>query len=183
MEAIREVVDAAGALEYSRENLRRLVALAQQEFGALVQPPYPATWAGINTPPVYYAFSEAVAWTRTVEDRFEDRLRPAVVVDRGLWNRLKVIRRATARAQFDDARLLAKCGLHKFTPPYDNAPASVQAGILIYPVIDHVVDPNNIRANLSFAAGRQVLTVVDEYWNAIGQFVDAVLAVLYPRAA
>jgi hypothetical protein len=35
------------------------------------------SWGG-NTAPVYYEFCNAVAWTRTVKDRYEDRLLTAV---------------------------------------------------------------------------------------------------------
>ena len=88
MEALREVVDAAGGVEFSRQELLRVVAAAQEEFIALCQPPFPPTWAGRNTPAVYYSFVEAVTWTRNVKDRFQDRLRPSVKADLPLRERI-----------------------------------------------------------------------------------------------
>jgi hypothetical protein len=182
MEALPEVVDAAGGLEFSRDQLRRVVAAAQEEFAALCQPPYPPTWAGRNTPPVYYCFVDAVAWTRAVKDRFQDRLRPALEADLPLRMRVSRIY-SHAGATFEDARLLAQCGLHKFTPPHDNASARIENGVLIYPVADRIVDPDDVRANLSFGAGRQVVGVVDTYWDAVRQFIDGLLDIFHPQAA
>jgi len=182
MEALREVVDAAGGVEFSRDELGRVVVIAQGEFTALFPPPYPATWAGRNTPPVYYSFVEAVDWTRTVRDRFQDRLRPTLQADLPLRIRVSRIY-SRAAATFEDARLLAQCGLHKFTPPYDNAPARVENGVLLYPVTDRIVDPDDVRANLSFGAGRHVVGVVDTYWDAVRQFTDGLLDIFYPPPA
>jgi hypothetical protein len=183
MDALREIVDAAGGLEYARESLLRTVELAQQEYDQLVILPHPPTWAGVHTPRVYYEFSNAVAWTRTVKDRIEDRLRPSVRADAALWDRLKDIRRNAAGPQLEDARLLAKCGLHKFTPPYANAPATVDNGVLLYPVVDRIVNAEDFRANLMFNLGRHVVSVSEDYLAAVTRLVDGLLQVFYPPPA
>jgi hypothetical protein len=183
MEALREVVDAAGGLEFSRDQLRRVVAAAQEEFTGLCEPPYPPAWAGRNTPPVYYCFVDAVSWTRAVKDRFQERLRAALDGDLPLRKRISRQVYSPVQATFEDARLLAQCGLHKFTPPHDNAPARVENGVLFYPVTDRIVDPDDVRANLSFGAGRHVVGVVDTYWDAVRKLTGGLLDIFYPAPA
>jgi hypothetical protein len=181
LDALHEVVDAAGGLEYSREALRRAMAVAQEEFDTVCVTSDATNWGGANTPAVYYEFCNAVNWTRSVEDRYEDRLRPALRHDPGLWRMLQKIRSTTARSQFDDARLLAKCALHKFTPPYSNAGAKVKDSILIYPVPDQITDAEDFRANLQFASGRHAAAVIEEYWDAVTRFIGGLLDTLYAR--
>ena len=41
MDALYEMVDAAGGLEYSRETLCRIIVIAQEEFKKVRNPPYP----------------------------------------------------------------------------------------------------------------------------------------------
>ncbi len=126
---------------------------------------------------------DAVSWTRAVKDRFQERLRPAL--DRDLPLRKKISQQvySPAGATFEDARLLAQCGLHKFTPPHDNAPARVDNGVLVYPVTDRIVDPDDVRANLSFGAGRHVIAVVDTYWDVVSEFTRRLLDIFFPPPA
>src|SRR5262249_34534819 len=131
------------------------------------------------TPAVYYAFYNAVIWTRSVEDRYKDQLEPALQGHAALWKELQKIRSRTARSQFDDARSLAKCALHKFSPPYSNAGGKVKDLVLIYPVPDRIKDPEDFRANLQFASERHVAAVIDEYWEAVTRFIDGLLKTLY----
>ncbi len=182
MHTLHEIVDAAGGLEHSREAFRRVITIAQEEFTALCTPPFSPNWTGANTPAVYYEFSNAVTWTRTVDDRYKDQLRPAVQHDQPLCNKLQRIRSEEAGSEFEDARLLAKCGLHKFTPPYANAGAKVEGATLIYPVVDRIIDPENFRANLRFASGRHAATVIEKYWEAVAGFIERLLDVFYPPA-
>jgi hypothetical protein len=81
LDALLEVTDAAGGLEYSRGQLGRAIVVAQEEFDAAREGmpdlrEVHSWWGGRNTSPVYYEFCNAVAWTRTVKDRYEDRLLP-----------------------------------------------------------------------------------------------------------
>ena len=179
MDALQEVVDAAGGLEYSREALRRAMAVAQEEFDKARVTSNATNWGGANTPAVYYEFCNAVNWTRSVEDRYKDRLQPALLHDAALWGMLQKIRSGTARWQFEDTRLLAKCALHKFTLPYSNAGAKVKDSILTYPVPDRITDPEDFRANLQIASGRHAAAVIDEYWEAVTRFIDGLLDTLY----
>lgn len=184
-EALADIVDAAGGLEHSRAQLARVIAVAQAEFDQLCmgQPSLRDVhgWGGRNTPAVYSEFANAVAWTRAVDDRYgSDRLRLAVYPhDRDLWKELQKIRSSTAGVQFEDARLLAKVTLHKFTPPYSSAGAKVEGDKLIYP-IPRIDDPDDFRAN-PLVPGRHVMSVVDDLWAAVERFVDQLLAVFYPR--
>ncbi len=50
MNAMYEIVGAAGELEHSQEALRRAIAVAQEEFTALRTPPDALGWTGANTP-------------------------------------------------------------------------------------------------------------------------------------
>lgn len=180
MDALFEILDAAGGLEYSREALRRAIVIAQGEFETLCKPQDVTTWAGANTPAIYYEFCNAIVWTRTVEDRYIEQLIPAIKHEPDLWKNLQKIRSRSAKSQFKDARLLAKCSLHKFTPPYASFSAKVEGSTLIYPVVDRIVDAENFRANLHFASGRHAAALIDEYWNAVVRFMDGLLEVFYP---
>lgn len=180
MDALYEIVGAGGGLEYSREEFRRVITIAQEEFTAICSPPYDPNWAGSNTPAAYYEFCNAVVWTRTVDDRFRDELRDALKHESALWRKLQRIRSETAGSEFEDARLLANCSLHKFTPPYSNFSAKVEDGILVYPVVDRIIDKENFRANLRFASGRHAAAVIDEYWEAITGFIERLLDEFYP---
>lgn len=176
--ALDEIIDAAGGLEYSHKALQRAIAIAQEEFAGLISDPT-AGWSGVNTPAVYYEFYNAIFWTRTVDDRYKDRLRPALKHDQGLWKRIQRIRQETARDVFDDARLLAKCALHKYTPPYANASAKVENGGLVYP-IPRIIDADDFRANLQFDSERHAAVVAEEAWEAIARFIDKMLDVFHP---
>jgi hypothetical protein len=180
MDALYEMVDAAGGLEYSRETLCRVIVIAQEEFKKVCNPPYPPRWSDANTPAVYYEFCNSVAWTRTVDDRFKDQLRRALQHDKPLLKEVQTIRSKSAGPQFEDVRLLAKCALHKFTPPYANAGARIEGETLIYPIPDRITDPENFRANLHFNSGRHVTSVIDEYWAAVSCFIEKLLDVFYP---
>lgn len=176
-EAIADIVDAAGALEHSRGQLARVIEAARIEFETLHSGPPPDVWAGANTPAVYHQFYNAVAWTRAVSDRYGDRLHPAVKHDPVLWVDLQKIR-STAATQFEEARLLAKVSLHKFTPPYTGAGAKVEAGVLVYPV-PKIVDADDYRKN-PLVPGRHAAFLVNDFWAAVEKFVDQLLDVFYP---
>ncbi len=184
MDALADIVDAAGGLEHSRAQLARVMAAARVEFEDALKslPSLQEThsWGGANTPAVYHEFGNTVAWTRAVDDRYgSDRLRPAVQHDPGLWKDLQRIRSTTAGAQFDDARLLARVSLHKFTPPYPGAGAKVEGGALVYPV-PIILNADDYRGN-RLVPGRHVASVVDDLWAAVERFVDQLLDVFYPR--
>jgi hypothetical protein len=185
MDALLEVTDAAGGLEYSRGQLGRAIIVAQEEFDAAREgmPELREThsWGGRNTPAVYYEFCNAVAWARTVKDRYEDRLLPAIQHDAELVIRLQKIR-ARANAELEDARRLAQCGLHKYTPPYPLAGAKpVEGGQLIYPV-PIITNPNDFRANLgNMPAGRHAASLVAGFWGAVNHLIDGLLDVFYPE--
>jgi len=183
-DALLEIVDAAGALEYSRERLSRIMTIAQAEFercskgldflGA-------SSWGGTNTPAVYYEFCNAVAWTRGVKGRYEEQLRQAIAHDPELWKELQKVRSRTAQREFEEARVLAKCSLHIFTPPYSNAGAQIEGGALIYP-IPEIINPDDFRAN-RLVAGRHAASLVDQFWAATEKFVDELLDVFHPLTA
>ena len=183
-DALAEIVDAASGLEYSREQLHRVIAVAQNEFDAVRQTTPDLgradSWGGRNTPAVYYEFYNAVVWTRAVKDRYSDRLHPSVKHDPALWTRVQKIRTSTD-AVFEDARLLAQCSLHKYTPPYTLAgPKEGEGGKLIY-LVPRIIDPNDFRANLStLSDARNVVSIVAAFWSAVTEFVDALLDVFYP---
>ncbi len=183
MDALWEIVDAAGGLEFSRMELRRVIGLAQQEFSSLEPipgPPQVTNWADATTPAVYYAFYHGVYWTRTVIDRYEELLGPALSHDRALWNSLQRTRSEAGGSAFDDARALAGIALHKWTSPYSGFSAKVEGQKLVYPVVDRIVDRENLRANLRFSSGRHVEALIEEYWEAVCRFIDRLLDVFYP---
>jgi hypothetical protein len=183
MDALDAICDAAGGLEYSRAAFSRVMAIAQEEFDQ--SQPFtlsPKLWGGANTPAVYYEFYNAVAWTRTVDDRLKDQLRPALQNDLNLWRNVARIRTETAALQFEDARSLAKCSLHKFTPPYANAGATVEDSKLIYSIPDRIINSEDFRANLQFNSGRHAAALVNEYWNAVAGFIDRLLDVFYSKS-
>ena len=185
-DAVADIVDAAGGLEYSRIQLHRAIAIAQAEFDA-ARRDFPAleeasSWGGANTPAVYYEFYNAVAWTRAVKDRYGEVLRDAVKHDPALWTTLQKIR-SGANREFEDARLLAKCSLHRFTPPYAVAPPRIgKDGSLVWRVPE-IVDADEFRANLrTMSDSRHVVSIVEGFWLAVSRFVEAILDVFYPRS-
>ena len=137
-------------------------------------------WGGRNTPAVFHEFCNAVAWTRAVDDRYRDRLRPALGHDPELWKEVQKIRSTTAGRPLEEARRLAKVGLHKFTPPYPGAGAKVEDGTLTYPVPE-IRNPDDYCGN-RVVPGRHAESIVEEFWAAVQRFVDQLLDVFYPRS-
>ena len=190
-DALRDVVDAAGGLDYSRVALQGTIRIAQQEWEELIAKsgldPV-ENWTGVSTQPVYYAFYAAATWTRTVENRYRDCLLEAVrppskdLLNEDLREILKDLReiRRKAATEFNDARNLADCYLHRYTPPYPNFSARVEGSTVIYPVVDKIIDKKNFWANLRFDSGRDAATVVDQYWVVVSDFIDNLLDVFYP---
>ena len=121
-DALLDVIDAAGGLEFSRGEFLRVIGIAQEEYSSLFPgvdqsvPHYPAAphlWGGATVPAVYFAFFEAVTWTRTVIDRFQEPLKLTVQPhDHELWKSLQRIRSESGGQMFDDARTLAGVSLH-----------------------------------------------------------------------
>ena len=189
-DALLDVVDAAGGLEFSRGELLRVIGIAQEEYSSLqirtgpAMPHYPAAphlWGGATVPAVYYAFFEAAAWTRTVIDRFEAQLKAVVQPhEPALWTSLQRIRSESGGQVLDDARTLAGVSLHRYSPPHAGCGAKVVNGKLIYPVPDTVVDRQDFRNNLRFTKDRHAEMLVEQYWQAVCIFIDRVLEVFYP---
>ena len=182
LDALLDIADAAGGLEHSCAQLGHVIAVARAEFEEVQGFPKDlwGGWTGRNTPAVYLEFCNAVAWTRAVADRYGDRLHPAVRHDPDLWRELQRIR-STAAKQFEEARLLAQVGLHKFTPPYPGAAAKIEDGALVYPV-PKILNVDDYRRN-PLVPGRHVASVVNDLWPAVERFVDQLLDVFYPSKA
>ena len=186
-DTLLDIVDAAGGLEYSRMQLKRMIKIAQAEFEQQVSQACRASlthgWGGANTPAVYFEFCNAVAWTRGVADRFEKKLCPAVKKhDADLLRELgKVRSRTVTGREFDEAHRLAACSLHHFVPPFSQAGAQVNGGTLIYP-IPQIKNQGDFRAN-KLIAGRHAEVLVDNFWAATEKFVDGLLDVFYPAQA
>lgn len=183
--ALLDLIDAAGGLEFSRGELFRIIAISQEEYSSLqtgVGDPVPRMWGGATVPAVYCAFFEAVTWTRTVIDRFQEPLKAVVQPhDPVLWKSLQKIRSESGGPVFDDARTLAGVSLHWYSPPYAGCGAKVVNGRLIYPVVDRVDDKQDFRSNLRFDKGRHAEMLVEEYWNAVCRFTDNILDEFYPK--
>jgi hypothetical protein len=115
--ALLDLIDAAGGFEFSRGELFRIMAISQEEYSSLqAEAGQPVLhihmWGGVTVPAVYCAFFEAVTWTRTVIDRFQDPLKLVVQpLDPDLWKSLQKIRRESGGQAFDDARTLAGVSL------------------------------------------------------------------------
>ena len=190
-DALLDVIDAAGGLEFSRGELLRVIGIAQEEYSSLLPgvassvPHYPAVphlWGGATVPAVYFAFFEAVTWTRTVIDRFQEPLKLTVQPhDHELWKSLQKIRSESGGQVFDDARTLAGVSLHWYLPPHAGCGAKVVNGKLIYPVVDTVEDKQDFRNNLKFNKGRHAEMLVEEYWRAVYIFIDRLLDEFYPK--
>ena len=190
-DALLDVIDAAGGLEFSRGEFLRVIGIAQEEYSSSLPgvdrsvPHYPAAphlWGGATVPAVYYAFFEAVTWTRTVRDRFKEPLKLQLAVqphDHELWKSLQRIRSELVGQVFEDASSLARVSLHWYPPPYAGSGAKVVNGKLIYPVVDTIDDKQEFRNNLKFNKGRHAEMLVEEYWKAVCIFIDRVLDEFY----
>ena len=186
MDALVDLIDAGGGLEFSRGELLRIIAIAQAEYDSLQpglgKPSEFRSWGGATTPAVYFAFFEAATWTRTIKDRFEGPLKAAVQPqDSNLWNRLQRIRSQSVGGVFEDARGLASTNLHWYSPPYAGCGAKIVEGKLIYPIVDSVDDREDFRNNMKFDKGRHAEVVVEEYWNSTCHFIDGILDEFYPK--
>lgn len=183
--ALLDLIDAAGGLEFSRGELIRIMAISQKEYSSLqtgLGQEVPRMWGGATVPAVYCAFFEAVTWTRTVKDRFEEPFRLTIQpYDRVLWNALGRIRTESVGKVFEDARTLAGVSLHRYSPPYAGCGAKVVNEKLIYPVVDNVDDKQDFRNNLKFDEGRHAEMLVEEYWKAVCIFIDRILDEFYPK--
>jgi hypothetical protein len=186
-DALLDIIDAAGGLEFSRGELLRVIGMAQAEYSFLIEnsvphyPQAPHSWSGATTPAVYCAFFEAVTWTRTVKDRFEEPFRLTVRPhDQALWKTLARIRKETVGEVFEDARALAGVSLHRYSPPYAGCGAKIVDGKLVYRVVDTVEDKQDFRNNLKFDKGREVEMLIEEYWTAVCIFMDRLLDEFYP---
>ena len=82
---------------------------------------------------------------------------------------------------FDDARALAGVSLHWYSPPHAGCGAKIVNGRLIYPVVDRVGERQDFRNNLRFDQGLHAEMLVEEYWKAVGIFVDRVVDEFYPK--
>jgi hypothetical protein len=184
-DALLDLIDAAGGLEFSRGELFRIMAISQEEYSSLQTGedlPAPRMWGGATVPAVYSAFFEAVTWARTVIDRFQEPLKEVVQPhDRELWNTLQRIRSESGGQVLDDARTLAGVSLHWYSPPHAGCGAKVVNGKLIYPVVDNVDDRQDFRNNLKFDKGSHAEMLVEEYWKAVCIFLDRVLDEFYPK--
>jgi hypothetical protein len=180
-----DLIDAAGGLEFSRGELFRIMEISQEEYSSLqngVDQPGPHMWGGVTVPAVYCAFFEAVTWTRTVIDRFQEPLKTVVQPHNPvLWRSLQKIRSESGGQVFEDARTLAGVSLHWYSPPYAGCGAKVVNGRLIYPVVDRVGDRQDFRSNLRFDQGLHAEMLVEEYWKAVGIFIDRVVDEFYPK--
>lgn len=124
--ALLDLIDAAGGLEFSRGELLRVIGIAQEEYSSAMRAWNQQSdqrvidaWGGATVPAVYFAFFEAVTWTRTVIDRFQEPLKEVVQPhDRELWKSLQRIRSESGGQLFDDARTLAGISLHWYSPPH-----------------------------------------------------------------
>jgi hypothetical protein len=187
--ALLDLIDAAGGLEFSRGELLRVIGIAQEEYSLAMRAWNQQSdqrvidaWGGATVPAVYFAFFEAVTWTRTVIDRFQEPLKEVVHPhDRELWKSLQRIRSESGGQLFDDARTLAGISLHWYSPPHAGCGAKIVNGTLIYPVVDNVDDKQDFRNNLNFSKGRHAEMLVEEYWKAVCIFIDRVLDEFYPQ--
>ena len=183
--ALLDLIDAAGGLEFSRGELFRIMAISQEEYSSLqngLDQPGPRMWCGATVPAVYCAFFEAVTWARTVIDRFQEPLKSVVQPhDPALWKSLQKIRRESGGQVFDDARTLAGVSLHRYSPPYVGCGAKVVNGKLIYQVVDTVDDKQDFRNNLKFDKGRDAEILVEEYWRVVCIFINRVLDEFYQK--
>lgn len=187
--ALLDLIDAAGGLEFSRGELLRVIGIAQEEYSSAMRAwdqqsdqQVIDAWGGATVPAVYFAFFEAVTWTRTVIDRFQEPLKEVVQPhDRELWKSLQRIRSESGGQLFDDARTLAGISLHWYSPPHAGCGAKIVNGKLIYPVVDNVDDEQDFRNNLNFSKGRHAEILVEEYWKAVCIFIDRVLDEFYPQ--
>ncbi len=185
-DALLDVIDAAGGVEFSRGELLRVIEIAQQEYSSL-QPKTDIladvrSWGGATTPAVYCAFFETAMWTRAVIDRYQEPLRSAVQPhDLNLWNKLQRMQSESGGKVFKDARSMAGVSLHRYTPPYAGSGARVVDGRLIYPIIDEVIDDRNFRNNLRFEKRRDAEMLAEEYWSAVCRFVDRILDEFYSK--
>ena len=190
MYAINDIVDAGGTLEYAREALRRDIGIAQQEYEVLTAPfdePI-ETWAGSSTRAVFYAFYNAVTATRTVKDRFKERLIDEALnqdYNAPLRVQLWKIRNEAAGSVFEDAQNLAGCYLHRFTPPHPGFSSKVVDGEVIYPIVNAIrttsqrAYPEILRDN--FKLGRHASAVIDQYWDSVSNFIDRLVILFYPK--
>src|SRR4029077_7542134 len=133
--ALLDFIDAAGGLEFSRGELLRIMAISQEEYSSLrtgVGNVVSRMWGGATVPAVYYAFFEAVTWTRTVIDRFQEPLQAVIQPhDPVLWQTLQRILSESGGQVFEDARTLAGVSVHWYSPPYAGCGAKVVNGRLI----------------------------------------------------
>lgn len=188
-DALLDLIDAAGGLEFSRGELLRVIGIAQEEYSSAMRALGQQSdklvidaWGGATVPAVYFAFFEAVTWTRTVIDRFQEPLKEVVQPhDPELWKTLQRIRSESGGQVFNDARTLAGVSLHWYSPPHAGCGAKIVNGKLVYPVVDNVDNEQDFRNNLNFSKGRHAETLVDEYWKAVCIFIDKILHEFYSQ--
>jgi len=188
MAAISEIIDAAGGVEYTLQVLKQNFNVAQGDYMKLCEELCNPINDYVSMPSaaiVYYDFLNLVVWMRTVDERFKHGLLKAKAVKQeiDLRDRLKGIRSRAGGEQFDDARQLADCMLHRWTPPYSGASPKVEDGRLVWPVPDQIDRKKGMRKNLSFKKRRNVIALADEYFDAVSRFVTGLLDELYPPNA
>ena len=81
---------------------------------------------------------------------------------------------------FEDAGHLAGCYLHNFRPPYPGFASKVSGKTLVYAIVDRIIDKTNYYADLRFDSGRHAAAVLDEYWEAVANFIERLLEVFHP---
>jgi hypothetical protein len=189
---IREVLHAAGAIEYAVGRIELLISEAQREsddmlaeLGGLGPKPEFGRYVGSSQlPQIAWEWGNLLAWTRGLEDRIrrDDRDgdlgllpsmnpdHPATAKVRDLWRSFK------STNVLEDVRNQAALNLHAASIFHVGQPADLEDdGRVLVKVPDPVLRRVGTREELTFKQGRDILVTSKAILDAVERFVDDLL--------
>jgi hypothetical protein len=190
---LRDVVEAAGGVEYAYERFRQAVALAQESYerwaaglGAEVEPgpehERDHWYHDSQLEEAWFALEEMVIWARTLDERLrhkahdKDRYKAQGLIPAlADGPRRKAVEAAQSRllkSHLDEVRQLANLNLHMQPTQTGSRGASVRSGKLVLRFPDPVTGRISHRWELTFDAGRESTTYADGLMAAVDRFME-----------
>jgi hypothetical protein len=185
-----DVVDAAGGVERSYEQLHQAMARVHETYAQwLSQSPELGDWEGMADPSIedaWYAVEELLVWARTLDDRLRRRaLDWRRFPDQGLipaladGPRRAAVIRARDRllaAGVDEARYLSGLNLHMQPIQAGSKTGKVRSGHVVLPFPDRVTTSVTHRWQLTFGDNRDAVSFANSLIGAVERFMEELLS-------
>jgi hypothetical protein len=188
---LRDVIEAAGGVEYAHERFRRSVNLAQErydqsavtgaDFEAGPEPEF-GWWSDISLEEAWFALEEMMIWARTLDERLKhqphDRSRykaqgliPALAAG-PRREAVEAARSHLRNSYLNEVRQLAALNLHMQSTENGSRLASARSGKLVMRFPDRVTEWVCHRSQLTYDTGRDAASYADGLMAAVERFME-----------